>query len=1083
MPLAILPPRSRVLLSQASENSPCDKELSSRKMRVHHFAVLSASLGLAHANCARPSNSTDTFSSTSSSIYSVVSGSSTTTSSATSSSIAVYSSQSTSSTEGISSLTTTGDSSTTISSTSTSTTDGTSSSITDGTSSSTAASSSSTPISSDSTSSNSGTSTSTTDSTISSTASTSDSTSSSDGISTSTTDGTSSSTTDGTISSTASTSDSTSSSDGISTSTTDGTSSSTTATSDSTSSSSTSISSSSQSTTSTLPQPTQICQSYGTLPQDVVPLSSSTSVADDTFRGCQQLCQANTACNSFSIQIMTGGACTLYASPLYLDLTVGTSGPTVYFDVGCPEPNVTGPSISPLTTATDLPAAPTGVDPVYVVPAFTTGTITSSDSPDYTAPPTPTPTNDNDFISTYTYNDFTMTLNSTGFPPATNGIPHPTGTDIPVLPCMVTAGPDATFTVLNPQYIPMVSRTGSVGPLLQPTEAPAAGDPLLDPQNLVLPPFYLQAAAGVSDVYDMVYQQTGEFVALGPLGAVVLVSGSTGTAGDGEYVTTIFSIDCIGEITISYGGADYTWTTDGQSCSILPGTPSVANTMKALPAASHAGSRKMAKRHGERKAGVAGLKERVNADFSAPQCPSTPPGLAPGTKAGYTTDTGNLCNGMSNNWQYSPYDFSDACDDIQSPCYDSCTGYSYEGCNALFYAAALFICSDEIGDEWWDVVSFAACDAQAAYFAGVAATSTGRNLYYTAQGNMCGCFCTNPSGTCLFPNGDASCVDFTSDPGNCGTCSRQCGLHLTCKNSDCACPNQQCNTTCTNFANSPNHCGGCDNVCPSGYCVNSACYTPSPDQCAPDQSVTNNMFDHYNTGTWANWTMAPYNGAKLGTNIILDYTQYYSSSGEVVYALGVEMDNLPAGGTHFALSQANVKMCPGFIYELTFAMGYVNVVNNGTVTSNADCTARWLTGPPSAWNVNDNFQTSPTYSIGASNPTYQTYPGWQFHVTEGDSGVTYTNPNLYIDLTAVVSCNTPTGATGHFVITDVELNQVGTVPPSPKRNVSLRQERDGGAFNNITEALQPYYSNQDEPLLMGYEPIKVKGRNVLAGGC
>jgi len=52
-----------------------------------------------------------------------------------------------------------------------------------------------------------------------------------------------------------------------------------------------------------------------------------------------------------------------------------------------------------------------------------------------------------------------------------------------------------------------------------------------------------------------------------------------------------------------------------------------------------------------------------------------------------------------------------------------------------------------------------ACVAQASYFTGVAATSTGQKLYYEAQNSMCACFCTSPPDTCVYDNGDFYCAD------------------------------------------------------------------------------------------------------------------------------------------------------------------------------------------------------------------------------------------------------------------------------------------------------------------------------------
>lgn len=197
------------------------------------------------------------------------------------------------------------------------------------------------------------------------------------------------------------------------------------------------------------------------------------------------------------------------------------------------------------------------------------------------------------------------------------------------------------------------------------------------------------------------------------------------------------------------------------------------------------------------------------------------------------------------------------------------------------------------------------------------------------------------------------------------------------------------------------------------------------------------------------------------------------------------MNNLPSEGRHAAVVQKQVKMCPEFNYDFTFNMGYVNQVNNGAVTSNADCTVRWLTGTPSAWNTNDGFQSSATYSIGASNPTYSTLGPWSLRVAEGDTGVTKVKASLYVDLTAVVSCNTPVGGTGNFIITDVEMNPVSqSTSRSPMIDDGSTLEQRDSSATNISAALAPYYPTQEEsePLIATYKkgPI-VKGRSVWAG--
>ncbi len=168
------------------------------------------------------------------------------------------------------------------------------------------------------------------------------------------------------------------------------------------------------------------------------------------------------------------------------------------------------------------------------------------------------------------------------------------------------------------------------------------------------------------------------------------------------------------------------------------------------------------------------LNLRTNANFDAPQCPSTPAGLVSETKQNYQMDQGNLCDAMSDYWQLSPFDFGDACD-IQSLCYDQCEHFSWVGCNAIFSYAALFSCADNF-KEWYEVVEAVACAAQAVYFTAVAFTDTGRKAYYNAQDAMCACFCTDPPETCVYNDGSFYCADlYGSDNNNCGACGGQCG--------------------------------------------------------------------------------------------------------------------------------------------------------------------------------------------------------------------------------------------------------------------------------------------------------------------
>lgn len=83
--------------------------------------------------------------------------------------------------------------------------------------------------------------------------------------------------------------------------------------------------------------------------------------------------------------------------------------------------------------------------PVSFVP-WVTPSIVKTNSPNYVHQGVRvTPDDDNLFMETYTWSQFQLTLAATGSPPLTTGVPKPSGTDLPELPCMVTPGPASPF--------------------------------------------------------------------------------------------------------------------------------------------------------------------------------------------------------------------------------------------------------------------------------------------------------------------------------------------------------------------------------------------------------------------------------------------------------------------------------------------------------------------------------------------------------------------------------------------------------------------------------------------------------------
>ena len=80
--------------------------------------------------------------------------------------------------------------------------------------------------------------------------------------------------------------------------------------------------------------------------------------------------------------------------------------------------------------------------------------------------------------------------------------------------------------------------------------------------------------------------------------------------------------------------------------------------------------------------------------------------------------------------------------------------------------------------------------------------------------------CSEPMAIC-----NDQCVDWSSDPENCGGCNAMCtsgvcisGACLTCDSAETVCGRQ-----CVNTASDPDNCGSCFAACASGLCSNSQC--------------------------------------------------------------------------------------------------------------------------------------------------------------------------------------------------------------------------------------------------------------------
>lgn len=238
------------------------------------------------------------------------------------------------------------------------------------------------------------------------------------------------------------------------------------------------------------------------------------------------------------------------------------------------------------------------------------------------------------------------------------------------------------------------------------------------------------------------------------------------------------------------------------------------------------------------------------------------------------------------------------------------------------------------------------------------------------------------------------------------------------RSGKCGCPRDQCGDQCLDLRNNPNNCGKCGEVCDPKYCISGTCYKPSPEECAPDQAVTNNIFDSGLT----NWTFAAFPGSTLDTDIKFGRSNYSPAVGDPTTGLSIKMYNMISGGRHGLVQQKGTKVCPKFHYELTYRLGSVNTVNDISVESSLNCDVKWVAGTPSSPSDTGGFPAGGLGSVGVDNRGYRTHGPWEVPlIQEGQAGVRKFRASLYFDLSAIISCRGPNGGAGGFVLTHIEL--------------------------------------------------------------
>lgn len=333
---------------------------------------------------------------------------------------------------------------------------------------------------------------------------------------------------------------------------------------------------------------------------------------------------------------------------------------------------------------------------------------------------------DNDFTDSYNYTQYPLpTPTALGSAPATTGFLIQ-ASEAPSAPCLVSSGPQAQVTILNEDYLPLVSKASNqLGPVAQPTKEPAASDILSQhPEKMAFPLFYFQAPAGApTDTFDLIYAPTSQYVALQDNGNVVLRSASSGSSFAGGFATTIFKMNCFGVLSVSQGGSTWVWSTNGATTKMVKGTST--KNFNILP--HNNPGIVAAKKSRKRSLELAKQLEARGKDQEgrAPRCPNKagfPPDLVAHYKQGYEFGEGNLCDNLSEFWVsarclinlwlpqqvltlsqgLSPFSFDKSCA-TQSLCYDLCEKFGWETCNGIFSGLMFASCAPYF-KSWWDAI-------------------------------------------------------------------------------------------------------------------------------------------------------------------------------------------------------------------------------------------------------------------------------------------------------------------------------------------------------------------------------------------
>ncbi|OTB09535.1 hypothetical protein M426DRAFT_6802 [Hypoxylon sp. CI-4A] len=468
----------------------------------------------------------------------------------------------------------------------------------------------------------------------------------------------------------------------------------------------------------------------------------------------------------------------------------------------------------------------------------------------------------------------------------------------PNIPCRLDPDIDI-FQIHGSNFIPLDLRDDDK---LQPLQQVASEEEAIAMGILEVdykfPTFFFQKPEDAPEgVYDIVLSSpTPRYIAQTSQGKVILTDSSTGTTPvmrNGEaMVTSIFNVDCMGRITTTKNGFQYTWdvSEDGSRIVFDANQSSTGRTMIAL-------------KKSQEETNIEpndSANDNPSTKGAQPRCALLPSGLKARVFPGARDVLVNGCAMGEFDPVPAPNFYFKECCNAHDRCYGDCEHGVFEECNKKVRKCMHKAC--QFLRHWNKIIRYWICIGISQDMVHTYKGQKGRRIFSEYNDARCGCYCPNEDNLCGRTDHGHSCFSpFGHDTANCGACDRHCPSKAKCVDGVCLCPSNRCGERCVDLDFHPNNCGECGNKCPSGYCEMGECQELPADRCVAAQGFRNSDFAEHGEG-WQGCTTTC-EGAHTNVNFR-------------GYQITAEMRG---GGT--ADFTTTVTMCPDIRYDISWIMG------------------------------------------------------------------------------------------------------------------------------------------------------------------